>query len=465
MKILIVGPSGTGKTTLKKVFFEHSNPFEIIQESLEPTLGVETSYYNLGTLIAIHDLAGQQLEDWLSKSKTTFLESDLVIIVFDSQEKWEYNYNLWKNIDKIRNEMCSSAKTAIFFHKIDLLTPNQRFELKKSIKKHFSLINQVIAYSSSIEQDYFLETFQHFISVLKNFFFDIESIDFQKSFTKIEILKQFIKSNSITINNLNTRLGIDASNDFITDLQKLGYLQYKQDINIIYLSEKGKEFINRLKNKIILKVHKRISPDEDFIHGLILAEKNGLAFFTFEHIRNYFNKKYPESEQDTDMIVSLISGYFSAITTFGSELEKKDISIINLSGEMNNIILIRFDLFFGIFFLDKIKVDLSVFKILKEFMIDINIKIRDQIKYFIKTGDLNKFSSYKDFFLQKIKEFNTNLKKLYDLEMELSKSRLYVIYQQISSGDLSQLDIKFLKNLIFKYLLSEDFNVIKKIQG
>ncbi|MHA1562102.1 MAG: hypothetical protein ACTSPA_08250, partial [Promethearchaeota archaeon] len=219
------------------------------------------------------------------------------------------------------------------------------------------------------------------------------------------------------------------------------------------------------KNKIILKVHKRISPDEDFIHGLILAEKNGLAFFTFEHIRNYFNKKYPESEQDTDMIVSLISGYFSAITTFGSELEKKDISIINLSGEMNNIILIRFDLFFGIFFLDKIKVDLSVFKILKEFMIDINIKIRDQIKYFIKTGDLNKFSSYKDFFLQKIKEFNTNLKKLYDLEMELSKSRLYVIYQQISSGDLSQLDIKFLKNLIFKYLLSEDFNVIKKIQG
>jgi len=163
------------------------------------------------------------------------------------------------------------------------------------------------------------------------------------------------------------------------------------------------------------------------------------------------------------MTISLISGYFSAIISFGRELEKDNISIINLSGEMKNIILIRLEFFFGIFFLDKIKVDLGIFQIIKEFMCDINIKIKDQVKLFSKTGDINKISIFKDFFLQKIKECNANLKKIDELDLQLSKSRLYEIYQQISSGDLSQSDRKVLKNLIFKNLLSEDFNVIKKI--
>ena len=46
-KIVIVGPPGTGKTTIKKVFFEMGNPFKFLNVSLEPTRGIDSSVFSL----------------------------------------------------------------------------------------------------------------------------------------------------------------------------------------------------------------------------------------------------------------------------------------------------------------------------------------------------------------------------------------------------------------------------------
>ena len=64
IKIVLVGPAAVGKTTFRHIFFDRDNPFDLLQKSLEPTHNIETNVYSFETLIAVHDLAGQQLDDW-----------------------------------------------------------------------------------------------------------------------------------------------------------------------------------------------------------------------------------------------------------------------------------------------------------------------------------------------------------------------------------------------------------------
>ena len=96
IKILLIGPSGVGKTTLKKIFFEQSNPIQLLKESLEPTVDKVTTKYDIGGIIAIHDLAGQQINHWLSDSPQAFYEADLIICVLDSSKEWEENKPVWQ---------------------------------------------------------------------------------------------------------------------------------------------------------------------------------------------------------------------------------------------------------------------------------------------------------------------------------------------------------------------------------
>ncbi len=57
VKILILGPPGIGKTTLRKIFFDEENPFELVHQTLEPTINVDINRYSFDTNIAVYDLS------------------------------------------------------------------------------------------------------------------------------------------------------------------------------------------------------------------------------------------------------------------------------------------------------------------------------------------------------------------------------------------------------------------------
>ena len=71
-KITIIGPAGTGKTTIKKVYFEMANPLKILEFSLKPTKGINSSVYSLFKINTVKFLLSI-----LFPSKKTFLNSIL----------------------------------------------------------------------------------------------------------------------------------------------------------------------------------------------------------------------------------------------------------------------------------------------------------------------------------------------------------------------------------------------------
>ena len=79
-KIIFVGPSGAGKTTLRKLFFEGENSTKLLEYALEPTYGEESLILRLPGIkedIGIFDLAGQENERWLSTAENSiFMEQD-----------------------------------------------------------------------------------------------------------------------------------------------------------------------------------------------------------------------------------------------------------------------------------------------------------------------------------------------------------------------------------------------------
>ena len=60
-KIVLIGPPGTGKTTIKKVYFEMANPLMLLEHTLEPTKGINSCVYSIFDVsLGVFDLAGQE---------------------------------------------------------------------------------------------------------------------------------------------------------------------------------------------------------------------------------------------------------------------------------------------------------------------------------------------------------------------------------------------------------------------
>ena len=83
-KIVFVGPSGVGKTTIKNVFFEMANPLYLLKNSIPPTRGFNsTSYHFQDDEVGVFDLAGQENENWFNQEREIFAYTNLIICVLD----------------------------------------------------------------------------------------------------------------------------------------------------------------------------------------------------------------------------------------------------------------------------------------------------------------------------------------------------------------------------------------------
>ncbi|MFX1398800.1 MAG: Rab family GTPase [Promethearchaeota archaeon] len=165
-KIIFIGPAGTGKTTIKQIFFDMGNPLYYLSNPLEPTKGMNSSIYTIfGTSMAIFDLAGQEMDSWLSSDRYVLNDASLIMCVFDING---YLQEIFKLIKKIFNFIAKketiNCSLVVFLHKIDTIDSLYAHHKLKATKdfvldKFGKKINADV-YLTSIDKAHFLNTYQ-----------------------------------------------------------------------------------------------------------------------------------------------------------------------------------------------------------------------------------------------------------------------------------------------------------------
>ncbi|MGB5913167.1 MAG: ADP-ribosylation factor-like protein, partial [Promethearchaeia archaeon] len=122
-KVIIVGPSGTGKTTIKMVFFEMGNPLKLLNIGLEPTRGINSKIFSFFDIsLGVFDLAGQENENWFKSDKKVFNNANVIICVLDVNAYLKEVLDFIRDLINIYGELkLSNCIIAILLHKIDLI--------------------------------------------------------------------------------------------------------------------------------------------------------------------------------------------------------------------------------------------------------------------------------------------------------------------------------------------------------
>ena len=254
-KLIFIGPPGTGKTTLKKIFFEKGDPDQLLNNPLNPSRGITTGIYSLfHSNIGIFDLAGQENEDWFSyKSTEVFDRSNMIICIFDVKNSLESIISFLLKIYKIKKDLnLSDCRIISFINKIDLVSLSYIEKKIRAIKSFIIMQHpggsEFEVYRTSIKDNFLYDTFY----ILSTIMYSIYSIEF-KSFKKSELnnLKDEVKvildiNNSFiySLNELNqkSKFKKEQIKIFLKNLVNLGFISVKDDFTFITLTDRGEKF-------------------------------------------------------------------------------------------------------------------------------------------------------------------------------------------------------------------------------
>jgi len=249
-KIVLIGPAGTGKTSIKKTFFEKYSPISLMEYPLKPSRGINSSNYNLlDSKLGVFDLAGQENESWLSNSdKSIFNNSNVIICIFDIHNSVERIIQFLLRIYQIKKELdLKSCRVVAFLHKIDLVSDSYIEQKRKTIYEfvttqhprgsHFEI------FKTSITQPHYYNTFRILSDILKIILPHEEILaqsdqrdDLRHDFFRI--LDGF-EGKHVRVENLVSRLKESEKNInfYINELEKIGFIKPLEEINTFVLSD------------------------------------------------------------------------------------------------------------------------------------------------------------------------------------------------------------------------------------
>jgi len=359
-KIVFIGPASTGKTSLRKVFFEGESSKKILAFSLEPTFGQESIVLNLQEMIGIFDLAGQENETWLEVNEDSILKGTrIMILVIDCTDTFENNLDFIKRVINLRDLIVQDCLIYILVHKIDLISENELYDLKLLMQDrlyYFNLIN--IAYTS-IQRDYFADTFSVFIDILRKCTLQkiaTEKIDINLVSNTIFSLNLINQNSLITKDELQYQLSV-SNEEFknVIDLllnNKLLTIKELGDSILYKLTEGGISNIKRLKDNFSIDDFKVIDKSIDISRydksekdlrflGFFIATKTGIPIINAEIEDGYFETFLKSADKESTVDTDMISTLISALEMFSSELNIKDIPGFKLKG--SNIMVKSFN--------------------------------------------------------------------------------------------------------------------------
>lgn len=511
-KVLIIGPPNTGKSTLRKVFFEGENVINLLNNPLECTYGAETYLYKLSEEIAVVDLAGQELNRWLNFEQSVFIKADMILIIFDSRSKFEECQIFINEIDKIRKKHCKSAHIYGLFHKIDLIDKKTLNSLRTMVKTKLKKISNFSAYLTSISEEFYLETFNVFLEILNlaqkkhlvDFPYNLAAVKANALFfsklmdDKVVDLKEMSSLMSISKNKLISQIDQYEKGELIKT-KKMGnvlavFLTEKGEIfnstivknffNIQKIeNENGKNFIgegNLSENLDLGRINEKGYVDElipGLIYGFIISDDNGRTLLIYEsNENNLYNRLNTDNNPNFDL--ELVPMFISAMQKFSMEINIQGFSGFRMQGtniKVNSIY--RDEMTFTIFSCADINPELmkdDFSELFDQFLLD----YEDQIENFIRTGNATLFQSFASVIKTKLYDIIQNyLKTTYKPVQSRDFTNKEILpykelYQQlntineIKSGDevkITRNELKSLKMNMFKAILAENIYELKKI--
>jgi predicted transcriptional regulator len=452
LKVVLIGSKGVGKTTLKKVFFEEVDPEEILKNPLEPTYGIDISNYDFGNTIIVHDLAGQQLEDWLEHEHSVFYQTDLLLLILDATISWGENEQLWLRVYRVAKKHSKQIFFGIYFHKIDLLTAPQYKTLEQNIKTYPFLQLGFHTYLTSIYQDYFKDTLISVLTLLKQTIFPKNAL-YNSDIMKLSFLEQALKKTAIKFTDLNFPSNDcqEIVADYIDDMEKSGYLIVDKELNQIRITLKGRRLVEQYSSRIFNKLLEIQSEDSTPLLGFLLADKFGRQFFMYENIHDFFKKMFIQLGENVDP--AMITGFFYAAQSFGDQIDEKGVNSIEFRGRKVQILIIMEENLFGNFFLDKtVILGSGIKEILTSFLKTLNHQFSQDINHFLSCGDLKLFDKLKNEIQIQINELNNTIKNNVTL-----RNKAQQIYTDLSQNrEMNYFEKKEIKRNLFNFMLSED---------
>ena len=254
-KIVFVGPPSSGKTTIKNVYFEMANPIKLLEKSLPPTKGCNSSIYSFfDSNFGLFDLAGQENKQWFSKEKKIFNKSSVIVCIFEITNFLESIIPFLIDLIKIKKEMnLSECDIIVFLHKIDLVSPEyvnlKTNSIKNFFKTQYSQGRNIKIYETSISKKYFFQTYTKVLDVLKLIYekklIPLDKTEFENLRTELAIILKSNMSTKYNIQDLQFYFSMTPHimKFHLERLERLGFVRISvNETNYYTLTDRGYYF-------------------------------------------------------------------------------------------------------------------------------------------------------------------------------------------------------------------------------
>ncbi|OLS12282.1 MAG: hypothetical protein RBG13Loki_4105 [Promethearchaeota archaeon CR_4] len=487
-KLILIGPPGVGKTSIKQIFFDGQNADQLLKSPLEPTRGNELTIVEFEwEKIAINDLSGQELDRWLTHEQDVFNHADLVLIFLDVSSKWETQIEFVEDLFELLIKRAPGAKVTIFLHKTDLVKP----EIQDLIMGRMTGLRK---------NSPFLFDF-HFTSIVGNFFPKFLDLFFESMFNLhipdesyapivqsslhriYQILHHLYKNGEISENYLliENNLTPDVFKPLKEVLMKLQFISETPTTSghNYQLQQKGKDFYFFIKNYFETLTEpvagkKKSEKDRnkrklgESILGVIISDNIGRELCIIETSANELFDILNVKGINSDAMVNFVSMFLSALFSINPTNELANLTEILLKGTEIDYYILQKKPFFFIFFVDP-EVPVSILKDPLNQVADVVIhQFQDLFAIFKQQGNIPpSIRDLKVFLLSQIQVINANTKQktkqnLYD---EIHAKEIFLHLDELAHDpNVNFNKIKSMKKQLLGVILNKNPKKIHELE-
>ncbi len=492
-KLILVGPSGVGKSTLRKWLFEGEDALKLLENPLEPTYGFENFSYRLLKNLGVFDLAGQEFERWFEEEQEIFDESDIIINVLDARNATKIITDYVLKALVLQKKRSPAANVFFLIHKLDLIDDIKQNKLQKALDKQTKEILRdhnfsVNWYFTSIKSEYISTAVNAFVELIKKSGLASEDqLDADLIRLNAELFQLLIAKDLVPIDYFHDQLRYRLQKDpndvqlLIDSYREAGLLQYQEIDNSLMMSltDDGRAFYGKvlksfegltLEEKVVEPIPKdKQKLPEFWIFGIMISDCNGKTLIVAEtegeSLKDALNKA-----NNPQFDLELIPMFLNAMSKFAEEINVQDLSSFRIQGaNIKMSSLSKQDLTLTIFSHPDFRIDHSkddFNRLFDEFL----TQFESDIEIFGITGNATRFLEFVPEARNKIISI---AEKCLRMEEDLAKfdsdkaKLLYGKLNQIKEEDYSleeQLQIKTLKLKLLETIIAEDSLAYQNIE-